>query len=160
NKQLIDDEHATALQNDIQTNITGLNALKVTLDAETEATAARQDVQKIFTKFRIYAVVLPRDARRLQMSIEITVDNKLKALEAPNGQLIDKAPADKQEQLKSLFSDYKDQVADAESNIDKAQQTWPLLTPDSFNNDRPTYTTNLKNLTTDVKTAHQDLRKA
>src|SRR5215472_10793273 len=57
NKKLIDDDHATALQNDIQTNITGLNTLKTTLDAETEATAARQDVQKIFTQFRIFAVV-------------------------------------------------------------------------------------------------------
>src|SRR6516164_9494061 len=61
NKKLIDDDHATSIQSDITTNINGLNALKTTLDAETSATNARQDVEKIYTQFRIYAVVLPRD---------------------------------------------------------------------------------------------------
>jgi len=157
---LISDDAASSLQSDIQTNITGLNTLKATLDAETDATAARQDVQKIYTQFRIYAVVLPRDTRRLQMSIEITVDSKFTALESPIQQLINNAPASKQSQLNSLFTDYKAQLADAEQNIDQAQNTWPLLTPDSYNNARATYVTNLKNLTTDVKTAHTDLHKA
>lgn len=160
NKQLIDDAHANDLQTDVQTNINGLNTLKATLDAETDAKAARQDVEKVYTQFRIYAVVLPRDYRRLHLAIEITVDNKLQALKAPTEQQIDKAPANKKDQLNKLFADYKDQLSDAESNIDLAQKTWPLLTPDSYNNNRPTYTTNLKNLTTYVKTAHQDLHKA
>lgn len=160
NKGLIDDAHADLLQTDVTTNSNGLNTLKATLDAETDAKAARQDVDKIYTQFRIYAVVLPRDYRRVQMSIEITTDKKLSALVASTEQAIDKAPASKKDQLTSLFSDYKDQLADAEKNIDQAQQTWPLLTPESYNTDRATYTTNLKNLTTDVKTAHQDLHKA
>jgi hypothetical protein len=117
-------------------------------------------VEKIYTQFRIYAVVVPRDYRRLHLAMEITVDKKLSALKESTERSIDNAPADKKDELNKLFTDYKDQLSDAESNIDLAQQTWPLLTPESYNTDRPTYTTNLRKLTTYVKTAHQDLRKA
>lgn len=159
-KHTIDDAHADALHADVKTNIDGLNALKTKLDAETDAKAARQDVDKIYTQFRIYAVVLPRDYRRLHLAIEITVDNKLNAAKPAIEKLINNASADKKDQLNKLYSDYKDQLADAEKNIDLAQQTWPLLTPESYNTDRATYTTNLKNLTTYVQTAHADLHKA
>src|SRR5437763_13586041 len=125
NKQLIDDAHADSLQADVKTNIDGLNALKTTLDARTDAKTARQDVEKIYTQFRIYAVVLRRDYRRLHLAIEITVDNKLSALKAPTERRIDNAPADKKDELNKLFTDYKDQLSDAESNIDLAQKTWP-----------------------------------
>src|SRR5216110_1843531 len=160
NKKPIDDDHANALQADVKTNIDGLNALKATLDADTDGRTARQDVEKIYTQFRIYAVVLPRDYKRLHLAIEITVDNKLSAMKASTEKAIDNAPADKKDELNQLFTDYKNQLADAESNIDLAQKTWPLLTPASYNTDRPTYTTNLKNLTKYVQTAHTDLHKA
>lgn len=159
NKKLIDDDHANALQTDVNTNISGLNALKTKLDGESDAAAARQDVMNIYTQFRIYAVVLPRDLRRLHLAIEITVDNKLSALKTPTGNLIDKA-TDHKTELNNLFSDFKSQLSDAESKIDLAQQTWPLLTPNSYNTDRPTYVTNLKNLTSYERTAHADLHKA
>src|SRR5256885_2373184 len=42
NKLLIDDDHANALQADVNTNIASLNTLKATLDAETDAKTARQ----------------------------------------------------------------------------------------------------------------------
>jgi hypothetical protein len=160
NKQHIADDDADSLQTDVKTNIDGLNTLKTTLDAETDAKTARQDVEKIYTQFRIFAVVLPRDYRRLHLTIEVKIDNKLRALEASTRQLIDKAPANKKDQLNNLFNDYQAQLSDAESNIEMAQKTWPLLTPESYNTNRPTYATNLKNLTTYVKKAHQDLHKA
>jgi hypothetical protein len=156
----IDDTHADALQADVKTNIDGLNTLKTTLDAETDARAARQDVEKIYTQFRIYAVVLPRDRRRLHLAVEITVYDKLNGLKASAEKLIDNAPADKKDELNQLFTDFKSQLSDAESKIDLAQQTWPLLTPNSYNTDRPTYTTNLENLTSYEQTAHTDLHKA
>jgi hypothetical protein len=155
----IDDAHAALLHSDIQTNITGLNTLKTTLDAETDAKTARQNVAEIYTQFRIYAVVLPRDYRRLHLSIEITVDAALSALETPTGALVANASAN-QTELNSLFSDYKAQLSAAESNIAQAQQTWPLLTVDSYNGDRATYATNAKNLATYEQTAHTDLHKA
>jgi hypothetical protein len=159
-KQRISDADADALQADVKTNIDGLNALKTALDAETDVKAARQDVQKIYTQFRIYAVVLPRDYRRLHLAIEVTVDKKLRSMEASTEQRINNAPANKKDELNKLFNDYKAQLSDAESTIGLAQKTWPLLTPESYNTNRPTYATNLKNLTTYVKTAHQDLHKA
>jgi hypothetical protein len=160
NKSAVDDAHANALQTDVTTNIDGLNTLKTTLDAETDAKAARQDVEKIYSQFRIYAVVLPRDYRRLHLAVEITVDNKLNGLKASAEKLVNNAPADKKDEVNNLFTDFKNQLTDAESKIDLAQQTWPLLTPESYNTDRPTYTTNLRNLTSYEQTAHTDLHKA
>lgn len=160
NKHTIDDAHASSLLADVKTNIDGLNALKTTLDVETDARAARQDVEKIYTQFRIYAVVLPRDYRRLHLAVEITVAHKLNGLKASTEKLIADAPADKKDELNRLFTDFKNQLADAESNIGLAEETWPLLTPDSYNTDRPTYVTNLRNLTSYTRTAHADLHKA
>jgi hypothetical protein len=158
-KHLIDDAQADLIQADITTNINGLNALKVTLDAEKDAKAARQDVEKIVVQFRIFAVVLPRDYKRLHLDIEITVEVVLKGLEAPVGDLINHSSADKAD-LNKLFSDFKYQVTDAENKINLAQQILPLLTVANFNNDHATYITNLKNLTTDEQIAHTDLHKA
>ena len=160
NKHSISDAQAAELQTDVKTNIDGLNALKTTLDAETDVQAARQDVEKIYTQFRIYAVVLPRDYKRLHLAIEVTVYDKLNALKTPTERLIANASADKKDELNRLFSDYKDQLSDAEKQIGLAQKTWPLLTPNSYNTDRPTYVTNLRNFTTYVRTAHADLHKA
>src|SRR5215472_14104299 len=115
NKKTIDDAHADSIQADITTNINGLNALKTTLDAETDAKNARQDVAKIYTQFRIYAVVLPRDYRRVHLAIEITVDNKLNGLKASVEKLVDNAPADKKDEVTDLFTDFKNQLADAEA---------------------------------------------
>jgi len=160
NKGSIDDAYADALQTDVKTNVDGLSTLKTTLDARTDAGTARLDVEKVYTEFRTYAVVLPRDYNRLDLGVEITVDSRLAAMKAPTERLINNAAANKRDELNRLFSDYKNQLADAESKIDLAQKTWPLLTPTNYNTSLPTYATNLRNLTTYVQTAHADLHKA
>jgi hypothetical protein len=49
----------TALVTGMKNDITGLKALDTTIQADTTTTAAKTDAQKIFTDFRIYALVLP-----------------------------------------------------------------------------------------------------
>src|SRR5713226_4579065 len=80
NDQLITSDQASVLQADVSTNASGLAALQTKLNAETNAPAARQDVVNIFLQFRIYAVVLPRDYRRLYLDIAVNVDAKLRGL--------------------------------------------------------------------------------
>lgn len=47
--------------------VAGLNALKAKLDAETTAQIARADVKSIYTGYRIYELVLPRDFNQARM---------------------------------------------------------------------------------------------
>jgi hypothetical protein len=85
---------------------------------------------------------------------------KLKNLEPTLQQAINGAPGANQAQLNTLFSDYKTQVAAAETQIDTAQSDIPALTPANVNTNRTTYQTTLSNLSAAEKAANQDLREA
>ncbi|MGZ6368003.1 MAG: hypothetical protein ACXWPS_18830, partial [Ktedonobacteraceae bacterium] len=143
NQHLITSDQSNVLQSDISTNQSGLAALKSKLDAETDPKAARQDVVNIFFQFRIFAVVLPRDYRRLYLDVAVNVDIKLRSLGPKVQEAISKAPAGEQAQLNTLFNDYKNQLSTAESQFDLAQVAFPALTPANFNYNRSTYQTTL-----------------
>src|SRR5581483_5463440 len=144
----------------VTTNHTGLSNLKSKLDAETDAKAARQDVANIFLQFRIYAVVLPRDYRRIQMDVEINAKSLMQGVASTIKQAIGSAPASKQAQLNALFSDYQKQVAAAESQLDTAQQDFPAMTPENFNQNRTSYESTRTALDNALKAARVDLHQA
>ena len=160
NDRLITSDQANVLQSDISTNQSGLASLKSKLDAETNPQAARQDVVNIFFQFRIFAVVLPRDYRRLYLDVAINIDIKLRNLGPSVQQAINNAPAGEQAQLNTLFNDYKYQLSTAESQFDVAQADFPALTPANFNYNRSTYLTTLSNLDTAEHTIHTALKQA
>jgi hypothetical protein len=160
NDKLITNDQANVLQSDISTNQSGLASLKSKLDAETNPQAARLDVVNIFFQFRIFAVVLPRDYRRLYLDIEINVDVKLRNLGPAVQQAINNAPPGEQAQLNTLFTDYKTQLSTAESQFDVAQAQFPALTPSNFNYNRSSYTSSLTRLDNAEKTIHTALKQA
>ena len=153
-------DQAAALHADVTTNHNDLATLKARLDADKNAQAARQDVEAIYTQFRIYAVVLPRDYRRLHVDMEGVVHGKLVNLEPKLQQAIQHASASKQAQLNPLYSDYKAQLASAEGQIDSAQTLFPTLTPTNFNLNRSTYEGALAKIKASESAAHNDLHKA
>jgi hypothetical protein len=157
---LITIDQANVLQSDISTNQSGLTSLKSKLDAETNSHVARQDVVNIFFQFRIFAVVLPRDYRRLYLDIAVNIDIKLRSLGPRVQQAIKNAPAGEQAQLNTLFNDYKAQLSTAESQFDLAQADFPALTPANFNYNRSTYLTTLSNLDAAEHTIHTALKQA
>ena len=160
NDKLITSDQANALQADVSTNASGLAALQTKLNAETSATAARQDVANIFLQFRIYAVVLPRDYRRLYLDVAVNVDAKLRGLSEQLKEAIQGAPAGEQGQLNTLYNDYLAQLTTAESQFDAAQSDFPALTPANFNYNRTAYESSLNSLTTALKTIHSALKQA
>ncbi len=160
NEHLITSDQANVLQSDVSTNQSGLAALKSKLDAETNPQAARQDVVNIFFQFRIFAVVLPRDYRRLYLDIAVNIDFKLRGLGPRVQQAINNAPAGEQAQLNTLFNDYKTQLSTAESQFDAAQADFPALTPANFNYNRSTYLSTLSKLDTAEHTIHTALKQA
>ena len=156
----ITQDQANALQSDVSTNQTGLANLKTKLDAETTEAAARTDVANIFLQFRIYAVVLPRDYRTIEMDIEVNAKAVMQGVAPEIQAAINGAPASKQDQLKQLFSDYQTQVANAETQLDTAQNDFPAMTPENFNQNKTSYESNRTNLDNALKTARQDLHQA
>ena len=156
----ITSDQASALQSDVSTNQNGLNTLKTKLDAETVAKNARQDVLNIFLQFRIYAVVLPRDYRHLEMDIEINAKDVMQGAASTIKTAIGSAPADKQSQLNSLYSDYEKQVAAAETQLDIAQKDFPAMTPEDFNQNRTSYESTRLALDNALKSARADLHQA
>ena len=160
NDHLITSDQANVLQSDISTNQSGLASLKSKLDTETNPQLARQDVVNIFFQFRIFAVVLPRDYRRLYLDIAVNIDIKLRNLGPSVQQAINNAPAGEQAQLNTLFNDYKNQLSTAESQFDVAQADFPALTPANFNYNRSTYLTTLSNLDSAEHTIHTALKQA
>jgi hypothetical protein len=159
-QQQISDNQATSIENDITTNKNGLSTLKTTLDAEKNAKAARQDIKDMYVQFRIFAVVLPRDARRLHLAVEMQLRDKLEDLKPQIANSIDQAPSSEQTDLNKLFSDYKNQLSLAEAQINIAQATWPALTPDNYNNTATNYRADLRALTTAEQATHKDLHNA
>jgi hypothetical protein len=160
NQHLISSDQSNVLQSDISTNQSGLAALKSKLDAETNPQGARQDVVNIFFQFRIFAVVLPRDYRRLYLDIAVDVDIKLRSLGPKVQDAISKAPAGDQAKPNTLFSDYKNQLSTAESQFDVAQAAFPSLTPANFNYNRSTYQTTLSDLDAAEHAIHTALKQA
>lgn len=160
NDKLITSDQANVLRADVSTNASGLAALQTKLNAETAATAARQDVANIFLQFRIYAVVLPRDYRRLYLDIAANVDARLRGLSKQLKQAIAGAPASEQGQLNTLYNDYIAQLTTAESQFDLAQSDFPALTPSNFNYNRSAYEGSLNSLKTAEQTIHTALKQA
>jgi len=160
NDKLITSDQANVLQSDISTNASGLTALQTKLNAEKNAAAARLDVANIFLQFRIYAVVLPRDYRRLYLDIAVNVDAKLRGLSEELKEAIQGAPASEQGQLNTLYNDYLAQLSAAETQFDTAQSDFPALTPSNFNYNRSAYEASLNSLKTAEQTIHNALKQA
>ena len=160
NAKHITSDQASVLQSDVSTNLNNLANLQTKLDAETTASAARQDVQSIYLQFRIYAVVLPRDYREIHTDIASNLAAYLKNEESELQQQINSAPSDKQQQLNTLYTDYTNHVSDAANQVDTAQAGFPTLTPSTFNTNRSVYTSTLASVTAADHTAHTDLHQA
>jgi hypothetical protein len=159
------DGHITSSDNatltgDIATNESGLSALKTKLDADTDAATARADVKSIYTTYRIYLVVLPRDYHELWLDIIVHTDARLASNEVLIQDAINGAPAGVQQQANQLFSDYKTQVTNAQAQTSAAQQLIPQLTPSALNSNPTAYKTTFITYRTDIRSAATDTRAA
>ena len=159
------DGHITSSDNatltgDIASNESGLSALKTKLDGDTDAATARADFKTIYTTFRIYIVVLPRDYHELWLDIITHTDNRLASNETLIQDAINGAPAGVQQQANQLFSDYKTQVTNAQAQASAARQIIPQLTPSAFDSDPTGYKTTFTTYRTDIHSAAADTKAA
>lgn len=159
-KGALTDTQVSTLQADVSNNENGLSALQKQLDAETNIQNARQDVRNLYYQFRIYAVVLPRDYRTIHTDIAGNIAMKLQAMESDLQNDINAAPAGEQQQLMSYYNNFVQEVSDAASDVQTAQNELPMLTPTSFNNNAASYKTTLASVTSADQNAHKELHQA
>lgn len=150
----------SALVADISSNESGLTSLKSQLDAAPDAKTARADVKLIYTQFRIFAVVLPRDYHEAWLDAVTHIDARLKNSEPIIQDAINGAPASVQARANTLFSDYQSQVSTAEAQTDAANALLGQLTPANFDASPSAYATQFGSYKTDIQTASGDTRQA
>ncbi len=148
---------------DVHTNenggggLQGLNPLEKQLDAETTLKAALADVKLIYTQYRIYAVVLPRDYGEIELSDEQNMDARMTDAEPTLNDLIQKDQNGKNiAQIKTLDQDYMNKLQDATTNTTNAQGLISSLIPANY----PGTDATLKTYHSDLKTARLDLKGA
>jgi hypothetical protein len=165
NAKHITSDQANALQQDVTTNLNGLATLKTTLDAATTVPDARKDVALIYTQFRIFAVVLPRDTHHLWLDLLSNIDQKMKDADGKIQDAIDKTSKDEDRNgdkaaIAAAFQDYKNQLSSAEGQIDGALGLLPTLTPAQYDDKSSPYRTNYTDYVNDIHTAGQDIKSA
>jgi hypothetical protein len=119
----------------IQTNITGLTALKTKIDADTDTATARSDAQTIFGTYRIYALVVPQgwilaasDRVATVTSLMTTLGTKIQARITA-----DQAAGKDVSALTSAYADMQAKIADANKQSASAQAGVSALVPDQGN---------------------------
>jgi len=150
----------STLVGDISSNESGLTTLQGQLDGATDAKTARADVQLIYTQYRIYAVVLPRDYHEVWLDMITHTDTRLTGAEPIIQDAINGAPSGVQAQASTLFSDYKTQVATATAQTQAAQSLIAQLTPAAFDASQSSYQSTFGNYKTDIHTAGVATAKA
>jgi hypothetical protein len=158
-------DQAGDLQQDVTNNLNGLATLKTTLDAATTVPDARKDVALIYTQFRIFAVVLPRDAHHLWLDVLFNVDEKMKDAETRIQAAIDKTSSDPDKHgdkaaIAAAFQDYKNQLTSSEGQLDGALGLLPALTPAQYDDKTSPYRTNYTDYVNDIHSAAQDTKAA
>lgn len=151
-------DQKSGLVSDAQTNITGLQALKTKIQGDTDAKTARADVKSIYTDFRIYLLVLPRDHGELWLYDGQYAHGQMLSKESDIQSAIDKAKAAGADvtTAQAKFDDYKAKVDDANTQLSAAQGLIPSLTLANY----PATTDTLKMLKADLQAAHLDLKTA
>lgn len=142
----------------IQGQITALNALKAKIDADTDLSTLRTDVQSIVTSYRIFALYMPQvsimaHADRLLAIVDEmnTISSKVKArVDAAQSAGVDTTA------MQALMTDRAAKIADASTQAQNAIAAVLPLTPDGY----PGNKTTLTSARTMLVTARQDLQKA
>lgn len=146
------------LSNEVDTTISGLTSLKTTLDTETSLTAARADVQNIYTEYRVYALVAPKIALVKVADDQQVVEAKLTALaQKLQTRITTLQQAGKDvTSLQSSLTDMNNKIAAAQAVSSQIQAKVINLQPTDYNSDHAILSGDRDQL----KTAHEDNQAA
>jgi hypothetical protein len=143
----------------MQDDITGLNQLDSTIQADTTVVAARTDARKIFTDYRIFALVLPVTHMVVAMdTIDNTVVPRLNDVVTKLQDLITKNNATNQQ---ATLDDMKAQIAAAQTATTGLSADLQSFTPAQWNANHTLLQPDrdkLRSARADLVTARQDAK--
>lgn len=151
--KLTDADKAT-LTAEVNATISGLNTLKAKLDAETTVSAARADVQSIYTEYRVYALVAPKVGLIKVADDQQVAEQKLQALIQKFQTRLNaaKAKGKNVSALETVLNDMTQKV-NASANVSSVVQAKVIgLQPTDYNNDHAI----LSGTSAQLKAAHAD----
>jgi hypothetical protein len=151
----------TALQGQINTELTGLAALKGKLAADTDVATAHVDVQAIVNDYRVYVLMLPKTRLIATIDRFIDVEDKLTSIDSTLQTKVnaDRAAGKDTASMQASLDDLKSKIADATSKTDGMTAQLLALVPTDYNADHAillTFHQSLIAAQTDVKTARDD----
>lgn len=109
----------SSLSSDIQTDVSGLTALKTKIDGDTDVTTARSDEKSIITGYYVYAAFEPKVRYLIILNNLQTVTLNLQALVPQLQNLINtfQSKGDNVTQLQSLLNDISSQLTTVNTTI-------------------------------------------
>lgn len=148
----------TTFTNGVQTEITNLTALKAKIDADTDPTTLKTDVQSIVQDYRIFALYMPQIRILVASDVIETAADKLTDLATKLQAMIQAAQGQGKDatSLQTMLSDMTTKIADAKTQATNATNAVVGLTPAGF----PGNKTTLQSAEAMLKTAFQDLKAA
>ena len=162
--RLQNDTHLSAsekstLSSDIQTDISGLTALKTKIDADTDATTARSDEKTIITNYYVYAAFEPKVRYLIILNNLQTTTTNLQALVPQLQNLINtlKSQGKDVTQLQSLLTDASSQLQTINTTITSGITTVENI-PTTSQPASGTFSSIKTNITQVVKTAFAKIR--
>jgi hypothetical protein len=128
------DEKAS-ISSQVQTNITGLTTLKAKIDADTDASLAKDDIKGIFSNFRIYALVIPQGWIAASADRVATISGLMTSLSAKIQARIaaDQSVGKSVTSLTAVLAEMNAKVLDASSQSVSANASVTALVPDQGN---------------------------
>jgi hypothetical protein len=144
----------TTLSNEVSSSTSGLTSLKSQLDSATSLSAARVDVEDIFTEYRVYALIAPKvDIIKVaddQQVIESDLNTLSQKLQTRITQ--DQQAGKNVATMQSELSDLNSKVSAAQSISSNIENTVINLQPTDYNSNHDV----LSGDNTQLKTAHND----
>lgn len=116
---------ASSLTTDVQTDISGLTALKAKIDADTDVTTARADVKSIITNYYVYAMFEPKMRLLITINNLQTISSNVQTLVPQIQKIIDsfKSQGKDVTQLQSLLDDVNTQLQTISTTLSKDSAT-------------------------------------
>ncbi len=153
----------TALNDEVRTEISGLNDLKQKLDADTDLATAQADAQDIFSGYRVYALIVPK-VQLVKTADDLqTAADRLTALSSKLQTRIDTAKKQGKDvaSLQSTLNDMIAKTKDARTISSAVELNIINLQPGDYNSNRSIMSDNrntLKTAQSDIKAATADAR--
>jgi len=149
---------------DIQNNINDLKALKIKIDADTDATTLQADVKSIVDSYRIYLLYMPK-IKTLEASAGLsTVADNLTTLATKLNTKINQAKTDGKDvtAMQTLYADMLAKIADAKTQFTNAETTVVNLSPTDYPGNKTKLEQGrdlIKKALDDFKAARDDAKK-